>query len=224
MRLLHRLGVEEDVIEGGEFSLVLRRVCGPELLVDPQVLVGRPATRLERRRAHRRELLGHPAGADADDGPPAREQVDGGEKLRRQHGLAVGHDHHRGEQPHLAGDAGQVSHQRQRLQALAGEQGGEIERAVGRIGVGRIDALGHHDVIRDRENSVAQLFAVLGDGPDVLRHGQRPAVWYVEPVFHSPVPSVRRFTVMRRPRGAGDGSSPDISPVSRPASRPRTHT
>ena len=139
-------------------------------------------------RIHRRELLGHPAGADAHHRAPAGEQVDSGQQLRRQNRLPVGDHHHRGEQPHLRRDAREIGHERERLQAFSGEQSGKGELAVRRVGVGRVDARGYHDVVRNREDSVAQLFAMLGEGRDVLRHSQRSAVGYVEAVFHSPNP------------------------------------
>ena len=86
--------------------------------------------------------------------------------------VAIGHHHHRGEKPRLGGDAGEMSHQRQRLQMIAGP-GVDLELARLRIGVARADRLRHDDMIRDREEAIAELLAPLGDRGDVGGGRQR---------------------------------------------------
>ncbi len=90
MRLLHRLPAEAARSEVGELAVVLERLVRPDALADLDRLthVG-VATREDVGGARGGELLGHPASADTDVDPTARQVVDGGD-LGGEHARATG--------------------------------------------------------------------------------------------------------------------------------------
>ena len=101
MRLLHRLGVDQDVVEADVLARELRVRLGPELDEGLDVFVGDLAALREIGRLDRLELLLHPAGADAQHQAAARQHVDGRQHLGGQYRGAMRHHHHRRDQAQL---------------------------------------------------------------------------------------------------------------------------
>ena len=85
--LLDRLGLEGDGREVEELAVVLDDRLAPQLLADGDGLVD-PATSGGEVKAHRLPLGRQPTGADAEHGPAARDDVEGGHRPGRDEGVA----------------------------------------------------------------------------------------------------------------------------------------
>src|SRR6185369_12853554 len=93
MRLLHGLWIEADIGEFDMLAVEFWRILGPEFDKRAHIFVGHGSPRVEIRRIDGLELLPHPARADTERQPATREDVDGREDLRGQHGWPVRHHH-----------------------------------------------------------------------------------------------------------------------------------
>ena len=180
MRLLQRLGQAAQRVELVELARVAGGGLGPQRLEDAHVLVGDGAPPLEGRRAHRLELLPQPAHAHAHGDTPAREDVDGGEHLRRHHGVAIGHDHHAGDDPEPARDPRHESHEGQQLEGVSLSR----KLARHRVRIARADHRGEHDVVGHDHGVKSQGLAPLDDGGEPFGRGRGPASRQVEAIAH----------------------------------------
>ncbi len=192
MRLLHRMRQRRDIGELRIFAGEARRVLRPDRLEHAQIFVRHPAALLERRQAHRLELLAHPPHAAADRDAPAAQLVRGRQLLRRQHRIAVRQHHDGGDEPRRFRDAAEEGEQRDHLQRLARPAAGEAARRG--IGVSRFDVARDDDMVRDRERPVAEALAGPRQARLVRRIGERPPVRNAEAEIHAcpPFPARRR--------------------------------
>ena len=169
MGFLHRLGVEPGARQLVILALELRLFLGPKLFEQADVLVGHRASLREGVQPQGLELLFHPADPCPQDNPTPREHVQGGQDLGGEHRVAVGEDEDVGAQPQPLGAAGQKVEHRQRLVVgLLRVEGGH---AVGGIGVERLNAARHHDVVADPHRVEGQVLGALGQRPQRLRAG-----------------------------------------------------
>src|SRR5260370_35148203 len=99
MRLLHRLGLEDDVVEPDMLTGEARLAVGPEFEKRLDVFVGDLAARCEIRRLDGLEFLFQPAGADAQDETPTGQHVAGLQHFGRQYRGAMRTAQHRDEYP-----------------------------------------------------------------------------------------------------------------------------
>ncbi len=159
MRLLNGLRPTVERLEPIELAREGRGTLRPQRLEDSDVLVRHRASPLELRRAERLELLAHPSHADADGDTALREHVDGRERLRRQHRIAVRHDHHARDQAQAFRLGGDERHQRELIEhvALTGEDPGH------RVRILRLDRDGKHQVVGDHHGREAEGLAALDE-------------------------------------------------------------
>ena len=92
-------------------AVELRRILRPEFNKGAHIFVGHCSTRIEIRRVDGLELLAHPAHTDTQRQPATRENVDGRENLRGQHGRSMRHHHdggHETQARRFRGDPGDL--------------------------------------------------------------------------------------------------------------------
>src|SRR4030095_2805140 len=106
------------------------------------------------------ELLAQPAHADADGHASSREHVDGGQHLGRQHRIAVGQDHHAGDQPQRAGAPGDERDEGELFERVAAPR----ERARHRVRILRGDGRREDDVVGDHHRVKSERLPALHDG------------------------------------------------------------
>src|SRR6185436_17840489 len=180
VRLLNGLGPTVERLESIELAREGRGTLRPQRLEDADVLVSYRAPPLELRRAERLELLAHPSHADAERDASLREHVDRRERLRRQHRVAVGHDHHARDQAQPRGLGGDERHERQLIEHVALARKG----AADRVRILRLDRDGKHQVVGDHDGRETQRLAALDERLQRLGRRRLTAGRQIEPVSH----------------------------------------
>ena len=136
VRLLHRLGFEPHVAELHELALVAGCVLGPEDLHHFEVLVGDPASLLERHTEGTELVLGV-ADPDGEHHTATRQHVERGHGFRERDGLVVReHDHGRVHRE-ARGRTRDERHRSERVRPVRAHHRGQVVR--------HDDVLGHLD-------------------------------------------------------------------------------
>ena len=157
MRLLYRLGLEDDIVEMDMLAGEARLSIGPELEERLDIFVGDLAALSEIRRLDGLEFLLQPTGADAERQASARQNVDGRQHLGRQYRGAMRHHHHRGDEPQPRRLGGQESHFDELFVPFGARASREFTcRAVGIFG---LDVGRDHDMVAERGVVEAHGFA-----------------------------------------------------------------
>ncbi len=127
-------------------------------------------------------LFGHPADADAENEPAARDHVQGGQLLGGGYRRAVGEDEHRGAQPDPVGAA------RDEQQRADGIQPAHVrrcrERPIVGVRVSRGDVCRPADVVADPQGVHAEHVALLDEGTNGHRIELAPEVGRVNADLH----------------------------------------
>jgi len=129
---------ERRAREACVLPLVLGHVGGEGRLDRADVVVAQLAA-LPERQTQVRELRLVPAHADAENETPARGLVDGGRRLGRDEGAAVGEHDHAGAEVDAAGAAGEEGEERERIGPVAA-----VVLGRGRLGQ---DVVGHEHAV-----------------------------------------------------------------------------
>src|SRR5439155_12107900 len=150
--------------------------AAPERPADREVLLGPPAAP-GKRHAERLELLAEPAGARGEDYTATREDVERGDLLRRDHGVAIRDDVRADAQPHAAGLAGEIGEGDRRLEeALDDAQvaGPRIGPTVVRID--RASGARGDEVVAHPDGVDAERFRLAGEADEHVGRGERSVV------------------------------------------------
>jgi hypothetical protein len=87
-------------------------ILGPQSLEDLKIFVADRAPLPEVRRLQRFKLLAQPTDAHPDGDATLRQHVHSGQHFGGEHRVAVGQNHHAGDQAQGLGDAGDEGHER----------------------------------------------------------------------------------------------------------------
>ena len=180
--LLPRLGHGADRAHTVEGALPIHRLAGPARAHEVQILVGDRSAPLEGLGVERLELLLEPADTRPEDDAASREHVQRRQHLGRDHGIAVGDDQHARPEPHARRLAGEVAHERQRLEVAVPPVAGELARR--RVRIGRALARRDHDVVRDEDRRVAELVRLARKLDQDFGGGKRSAAGKGEAEVH----------------------------------------
>ena len=124
-----------------------RLIAGPEFAERADIFVGDPAALGVIRRLEIFEFFFHPTDADADDHPAAGKHIQTRQHLGGHDGIAVGQDHHAGDEANPLGRAGEKTHGHQSFQMVT--RAGIF--AVDRVRIRHRDIGRHDHVVGDRE-------------------------------------------------------------------------
>ena len=147
-----------------------------------EVLVGYGAPFRKGRSIQRFKFLLHPAHSHTEGQASAGENVQRRQDFGRQQWIAVGDDHHAGNQADAGGNAGQVGKEGQLLQVLDGVPA--VKPPVGGIGVRRVYLPGHEDMVAGHHAIETQFVTLPGDGRQGLGPGRGAAVGQIESESH----------------------------------------
>ena len=132
----------------------------------------------------RLELLLHPADADADGHPTARDHIDRRQRLGVEHRVPVRHDHDARNNSQRLGAAGDERHQRQLLETFAFAD----ELALDGVGISRVDFGRQDDVIRDHHRGESHSLGRRQNSREIVTVREGTASWQVKAVTHPMFP------------------------------------
>ena len=218
VRLLDRLRQELDPRELHVLAVEFRIRTGPEFLVGAQVFVSDGAALSERRRGQRFEFLLHPADADAQYEPSLGQDIQRRQNLGCQDGRTVGHNHHAGNEAYVFRDTCQIGQQGELFEVFATLTGGEF--AANRVGIRRIDAVGHEDVVTCNHAIESQPVSSLGYLGQRTRLRVGAMIWEVKPELHCVTPG---WALAQKPTLKSPNNRVRIiDAIIKPATIPRT--